>query len=1002
MNFADYPLKNRTVTWFFTFLLFVGGIYAYFELGKLEDPDFTIKTAVVITVYPGASALEVENEITEPIESAIQRMPQLDMVRSLSTAGMSMIYVDIDPRFSGADLLQIWTELRHRVSDVQASLPPGAGVSVVNDSFGDVFGFYFALTGAEFEWNELEEIANTLRRELLLVQGVSNVELAGVQQKVVYIEIYRSRLAQLGVPLTSFFDFLRAQNTVTPAGNARVGNSLVRIEPTGYFQSPEDIADLLVPGGALRLGDVTTVTRGYLDPMQGAMFFNGHPAIGIGISAAPGSNVIEVGETIRQHLIELENRIPLGMQLNVIYFQADRVADAISNFMNNVYAAVAIIVAVLLLFMGLRSGLLIGGMLMLTILATFIAMLVFEIEMQSISLGALIIALGMMIDNAIVIADGVLVGLQQRKNPVTVAKEIVKQTQIPLLGATIIAVLCFAPIGTSPDSTGEFLGSLFQVMGISLLLSWILAVTVTPVAAVVFLRAPKTDVTDPYDTFTYRLYRKFLAFCLRRRLAVVVLVITMLGASVFGFSFVRGGFMPDSTMPKFVVDFWGPPNAHIDATLEDALALQRWMLAQPDIVNVTAFAGHGALRFILTYTSNDPGSNYGHLLVGFSPGADFESIRDRTRAYVSENMPHIAPQIRPFTMGGGGGARIEARFIGEDKNTLRRLGEEAMRIIMDTPDTQYARFRSGERGLEIRPLLGDITSRAGLTRANVAQALQMAYSGVSAGLYREGDRLLPIIIRLPLAERASLENIGETQVWSPGANRYVLLSEMVDGIETVAVDPLIYRRNRQREFAVLSDSASGETGALFNVLRPLIEAIELPEGVTLEWGGEYESSNRAMAGIISMLPIVGLAIVFILVMLFNGFRQPIIILASLPLALIGVTVGFLLTGNAFDFMAILGFVSLMGMMIKNAIVLLDQVDLEIGEGKIPLEAIISAGVSRSRPVLMTAFTTVLGIIPLYTDVMYSSLAVLIIFGLGFATVLTLVFVPVLCAILMRA
>ncbi|MCL2009269.1 MAG: efflux RND transporter permease subunit [Synergistaceae bacterium] len=1005
MNLADYSLKNRTITWFFTFLLFVGGVWAYFGLGKLEDPSFTIKTAAVITLYPGASALDVENEVTEPIESAIQKMPQLDRVRSLSRAGMSLIYVDIAPKYTRADLPQIWDELRRKVSDVQSKMPPGAGVSTVNDAYGDVYGFYLALTGEEYEWNELEDVAKKLRRELLLVRGVSDVQLAGAQQEVVYVEIPRTRLAQLGVSPSHFFELLKAQNVVTPAGSARVGEDIVRVEPTGYFQSPEDIADLIVSGtgaGALRLRDIATVTRGYADPTQAVMLYNGRPAVGIGVSAVPGSNVIELGEALKLRSAELESQIPLGMNLNVIYYQSDTVTNSISNFMNNLISAVVIVIAILLLFMGLRSGLLIGGVLLLTILATFIAMRAFAIDMQSVSLGALIIALGMLVDNAIVIADGVLVGLQQRKDPVKAAKDIVKQTQIPLLGATIIAALCFAPIGTSPDNTGEFCRSLYQVVAISLLLSWVLAVTITPVASVVFLRAPSAEDKDPYDTFLYRLYRNFLAFCLRRRVAATGVMIVVLAASVFGFSFVKQKFFPSSTSPMFTVDFWGTPNTHIDKTLADATELQNWLLTQPETKNVTAYAGQGALRFILTYTAQDPGSNYGHLIVEAHSDADYQPLKAKILAYAGENMPHIAPQIRPFSKGSGGGAKIEARFLGDDRDVLRRLGEEALRIIKDTPDAVYVRFKWGERGMEIRPLLGDIARKSGLSRANVAQALQMAYSGATSGLYREDDKLLPIVSRLPLIERASPEGIRETQVWSPGAGRYIPLGEMVDGIETVAVDPLIYRRNRQREFAVLCDSATDETRALFSALRPRIEAIPLPEGVTLVWGGEHESSRDANAGLMSMIPLVCLFIVAILVMLFNGFRQPVIIVGCLPLSIIGVTAGFLISGKAFDFMAMLGFISLMGMMIKNAIVLLDQIDLEIGEGKPPFEAILSSGVSRVRPVMMAAFTTVLGVIPLYNDVLYGSLAVLIIFGLSFATLLTLVFVPVLCALWMRA
>ncbi len=1005
MNLADWALKNRTVTWFFTVLILVGGIWAYFGLGKLEDPTFTIKTAVVITQYPGASALEVENEVTDPIESAIQKMSQLDEVRSLSKPGLSMIYVDIAPSYTKAELPQIWDELRRKVSDVQANLPPGAGPSVVNDAYGDVYGIYLALTGEGYEWNELEDTAKKLRKQLLLVPGVSDIQIAGAQQEVVYVEISRSRLSQLGVSLDRLFELLKEQNIVTSSGSVRVGDDYIRIEPTGYFESPEQISELVLGGvgpGALRLQDIATVTRGYVDPMQAVMRYNGKPAVGIGISAAEGGNVIELGRAIKQRLAELEATMPLGMEIGYIYYQSDTVQDSIDNFMLNLIEAIVIVIAVLLIFMGMRSGLLIGGVLLLTILVTFIAMKILGIDMQSISLGALIIALGMLVDNAIVVADGVLVGLQRRLNPVDAARDIVSQTQIPLLGATIIAALCFAPIGTSPDNTGEYCRSLFQVVGISLMLSWVLAVTTTPVAAAAFLRASGEEGSDPYDTFLYRLYGRFLKFCLRRRLMVVGVMLGMLVLSVIGFGFVNRKFFPNSTSPLFTVDFWEAPNTHIDKTLADAMELEKFLLKQPETKSVTTYAGQGALRFILTYTAQDPGANYGHLIVRGRETSYYETLKGKILDYSRRNMPQISPQVRPFAKGSGGGAKIEARFLGENRNVLRNLGEQAMSIIKKMPDATYARFQWGERGLQIRPLLGDIARKSGLSRTDVAQALRMSYSGIEAGLYREDDKLLPIMTRLPLTERTNPEGIGETPIWSPAAGSYVPLSSMIDGIETIAADPLIYRSDRRREFAVQCDSATDNTATLFQALRPRLEALPLPPGVTLEWGGEYESSQDANAGLMSMIPVACVVIVAILVMLFNGYRQPVIILACLPLSIIGVTVGFLISGKAFDFIALLGFLSLMGMMIKNAIVLLDQIDLEIREGKAPFDAILSSGISRVRPVMMAAFTTVLGVIPLYSDILYGSLAVLIIFGLTFATLLTLIFVPVLCALWMRA
>ena len=519
MNLAEYSLKNRLVIWFISALLAIGGIWAYFGLGKLEDPTFTIKTAAVVTQYPGASALEVENEVTEPLESAIQKLSQLDEVRSLSKPGTSIIYADIKQEFKKRDLPQIWDELRRKVNDAQPQLPPGAGPSAVNDSYGDIYGIYFALTGDGFACNELEDTAKDLRRELLTVENVSDVQIGGVQQEVVYIEISRSRMAQMGLPMSSIFGLLQSQNVVSSAGGIHVEDSYIRIEPTGYFRSPEDIADLVISGSggsALRLRDIATVTRGYVDPAQAVMRYNGKPALGLGISGTTGTNIVELGEAIQERIASLEGVIPLGMNLDAIYFQPDTVNDAIDNFMSNLIEAVVIVIGVLLIFMGIRSGLLIGGVLLLIILSTFIVMYIAGIELQNISLGALIIALGMLVDNAIVVVDGILIGIQEKKKASTAALGIIKQTQMPLLGATFIAALCFAPIGFSPDITSDFAISLFQVVSISLMISWFLAITTTPVAGAVFLKPTAKDGEDPYNSKLYQIYTRFLKFCLRR------------------------------------------------------------------------------------------------------------------------------------------------------------------------------------------------------------------------------------------------------------------------------------------------------------------------------------------------------------------------------------------------------------------------------------------------------------------------------------------------------
>ncbi|MFA7621523.1 MAG: efflux RND transporter permease subunit [Aminobacteriaceae bacterium] len=1006
MNLAEFSIRKRTVTWFFTVLIAVGGIWAYNGLGKLEDPSFTIKTAVIATSYPGASPLEVENEVTALIESAAQKLGQTDKVRSLSKEGLSMVYVDIKPTYTARDLPQIWDELRRKVTDVQTQLPPGAGPSLVNDDYGDVYGVYYALTGEGYTFRELEDHADLLRRELLLVEGVANVEIAGVQTETIYVEIDRSRMAQLGIGTQEIFNLLQAQNIVTGSGSAEVGPELIRISPSGYFSSVDALSSLLLRGGdgrSIRLGDLATIKRGYVDPPSKAMRYNGRPALGIGISNVDGGNVIHIGEAVHKRIQELVGLTPVGMELGMIYYQADTVADSIRDFVTNLLEALVIVIGILLIFMGFRSGILIGAVLLLTILVTFIAMRIMSIDLHSISLGALIIALGMLVDNAIVVADGILVGVQKGQDGASAAIDVVNQTQVPLLGATIIAAIAFAPIGLSPDSTGEFCKSLFQVVSISLLLSWVLAVTVTPLLGIAILKGNTAETAvDPYDTPLYRAYRRFLVFCLSRRKMVLLIVAGLMVLSFVGFGFVDKSFFPSSTSPMFTVDFWTQRGTSVEATLKEVRIMEEFLLSQPEIESVASYAGEGALRFILTYTPGDPASDYGHLVVTAKDSEGAEALKGRLADFVRTNQPHLDPRIRSFAKGTSSGAKVQVRFLGKEPLHLRRLAGKATEVFASDPDAVNIRNDWGERAKVIRPELNDSVQLLGLSRQDVANAVKMAFTGVTAGLYREGEKLLPIVARLPHSERGSVESLEETQIWSALNRRYIPFSQFISRIDTVAEDSFVYRLNRKKSLTVECDSATDRSGALFTRLRPHIEAIPLPHGVEMEWGGEYESSQEAQSGLMGMIPLGFLAIVIILVMLFNGYRQPLVILMCLPLSVMGLTLGLLTMDRSFDFLSMLGFLSLAGMLIKNAIVLIDQIDLEMSEGKTPLEAVIESGVSRSRPVMMASMTTVLGMVPLFFDVLFSAMAVTIMFGLTVATVLILVVVPVLYGEVLKA
>ena len=641
-NPGAFALKKRTIMFVLTLLVIVAGVMSYQRLGRLEDPTFTIKTALVVTQYPGASPAEVEEEVTDLIEEAIQSMGQVKEVYSTSQEGASIVYVDMKDEYPSSELPQIWDELRRKVGDIQGQLPPGAGPSMVNDDFGDVYGLFFALTGEGYSYAQLKDYAESVKKELLLCQDVAKIDFWGTQQEVIYVEFKRARLAELGLSPNMLYQGLASQNLVQQSGKVDLGDSYIRVTPTGDFSSEELIADLYIGGnqGLVRLGDVAEVSRGYQDPPQNMMRFNGKPAIGLGISTIEGGNVVVMGEAVQKRLAELEGNRPLGMELAPIYYQSKMVVESVNAFVVNLLEAVGIVVGLLMLFMGWQSGLLIGFILILTILATFIGMFLMDIDLQKISLGALILALGMLVDNAIVVADGILVRVEKGESREEAACDVVRDTQWPLLGATAVAILAFAAIGFAPGNVGEFCRSLFQVMALSLSLSWVLAVTVTPLRCVKFLKIANLEgEVDPYDKPMYRVYRRLIHGFIRHRFLAMGTVLILLVLAVIGFGKVPQAFFPASTQPYFYVNYWRSQGTHIERTGADVERIEDFITDIPGVRNVSAFIGAGTLRFILPYNPESANSSYSQLLVEVADSRQVGSIIYRVEEHLRRNFP---------------------------------------------------------------------------------------------------------------------------------------------------------------------------------------------------------------------------------------------------------------------------------------------------------------------------------------------------------------------------
>ena len=1015
MKLAEYSIKNHVTSWMFVAILLLGGIVAYGGLGRLEDPEFTLKRAMITTSYPGASPMQVEEEVTYPLENAIQQLPYVDYVTSISSAGFSQITIEMKPTYRKDDLKQIWDELRNKVNDLKTQLPPGVATPHVIDDFGDVYGVLLAISGDGYSYEEIKDYVDYLRRELVLIKGVGKITVSGEQQEQVVVEIARNKLAALGISTNRIFQLLQTQNQVSNAGAVKIGSEYIRFHPTGEFKSVKELDNLIIsnPGAPqlIYLGDVANISREYAEVPHHITNYNGKQALLMGISFSSGVNVVKIGQKLNKRLIELEFVHPIGMTVATVYNQPAEVDNSMQGFMLSLVEAVAIVIAILLIFMGLRSGILIGLVLLLTVLGTFIFMKLLAIDLQRISLGALIIALGMLVDNAIVITEGILIGLKKGQSKLQAALAITNQTYIPLLGATVIGVVAFAPIGLSSDATGEFAGSLFWVLLISLLLSWVTAITLTPFFADLMFKEPvknnqqitNTQQESLYEGAIFTGYKALLNVCMHYRKTVMLIMLLLFIAAIGGFSKVKQSFFPPSNTPMFYLDYWRYQGSDIRETQKDIETIEKYLLTLADVEQVTSSTGRGAPRFMLTYAPQKSYPAYGQLIIRVKNRGVLPDVLTKLRLYMIGNYPQAQFKLKRMKLGPSSNAKIEARFSGADPDVLRNLSAQAKDIFHQDLGAFNIQDDWRERTKVIRPQFNEAMGRrVGVTKQDLDLLLQTNFSGKQVGLYREDTKLLPIVARAPKAERLNINSLPELQVYSQSLHQYVPITQVVNKFTTQWEDSLIMRRDRKRTITVMADPdvLGDETAAsLFARVKPKIDAIKLPSGYSLEWGGEFESSNKAKKALFGGLPLGYLVMFIITVLLFNSFKSAFVIWTTVPLALIGVSIGLLTMNAPFTFMALLGLLSLSGMLIKNGIVLVDQINIELTSGKSAYQAVFDSAVSRVRPVSMAAITTILGMIPLLFDVFFKSMAVTIMFGLGFATLLTLIVVPVLYTML---
>lgn len=1000
---AKFFLKNRALSWLLLALILLGGVVAYEGMGKLEDAPFTIKQAVVTTTYPGASPLEVQQQVTDVLEEAIQSLGELYYLKTENRAGLSKITVYVKKEIRADAMQQLWDKLRRKVGDAQGRLPAGAGTSVVNDDFGDVLGVFYGLSSAVHTYRELEEQAERLKNELLAVPDVARVELYGVQNRTIEVEADPSLLAASGLTMADIAAAFDRQNRIVDAGAVETAHNRLRIDAAGSFTTLQELENLTVTsrdGSYFRLGELAAVSESYVRPARSRMEMDGLPTIGIAISTVADGNVVDMAERVAARLSQLEQTMPEGYRLRTVYDQGHESSVANDGFVLNLLISVVTVIAVLLFFIGMKNGILIGSGLVFSIFGTLIYMYGTGIALQRMSLAAIIIAMGMLVDNAIVVYDATLVNMQRGMRKRTAILAAVATTAMPLLGATLIAVLTFLPVYLSPHITGELLSSLFIVIAVSLLLSWVLAVSQNVFFVQEFVRRPRPDELkgELFQGCMYDRFRRALRWTIRRRWFVLASMVVLLAASALGFRSIPQQFMPLLDKQYFSVDVWLPEGTRVEETSRQAEALAEKLMQHEGVRHVSTFVGQTPPRYYLANAAYGPQSNYAQCLVEAVSPSVARSMQVGLQDELSQTFSDALIRVNRFELNSIPQALIEARFCGDDPRVLDSLTSIAIGIMRRNPKVMNARNEWGNKAMLVRAAYDPVKAgRLNLGKADLMTAVKSTNDGTPVGIYRDGDKQVPVLLRTVGGGQLSQAALEDLPVWN-GRNS-APLAQVTDSIGIGWEWPLVKTYNRRLSMAAQCDVQPGHTmKEVHSEIRDEIERIGLPAGYSFFWDSQYKDQKEAMEALTKYFPLAIVFLVLILVALFGNFRQPSIIFLILPLSVIGVVVGMLVTGFQFGFFCIAGWLGLLGMIIKNVIVLLDEVNIQRRAGVAPGEAIVEATVSRTRPVLMAAITTIFGSIPLLFDVVFGGMAATIVFGLSFATLLTLFVTPALYAV----
>ena len=1002
MNLPVYSLENKKIIYFFLAIMLIGGIYSFFKLPKKEDSPFVIKQAVLVTQYPGATPQEVEKLITEPIEREIQSMSDVFQIKSESYFGMSKISIELQPTLAPDYMPVKWDELRRKVANIQPRLPSGAAAINVSDDFGDVFGIYYALTADEgFTYDDMRDWAQKIKTELTPIQGVQKVYLFAEQTQVVNVRISVPKLANLGIDPNSIQQVLQTQNLLVNTGEIMTGTYQLRVRAEGTYKSIEDIRDQLIVtkgGGEVRLGDIATIERGYMDPPSNLMRVDGKRAIGIGVATGAKDDVVAVGDAVAEHLKEMEQLFPIGMELKTIYPENQIGNEANNGFILNLIESLLIVIVIIFLVMGSRAGMLVGSSLLFSVGGTLLIMLIWGVGLNRTSLAAFIIAMGMLVDNAIVVTDNAQVGIKRGLSRYQALVDGATKPQWALLGATFIAVCSFLPMYLAPASVAEIVKPLFIVLGVSLGLSWILALTQTTTFGNFILKEAKPgESKDPYDTKLYHKFENVLGRLIKRRYLTLTSVVATLFLSLFIMSIMPQSFFPIMNKPYFRADLIFPEGYGIDDVERNVIKIEEYLKNNDKIKSYSFTLGGSPVRYYLASSSIGPKPNFANVLIETKDAKDAQSEENKFYEYMVANYPDILTRSALFALSPVPDAAIEIGFVGDNIDTLVALTQRAQEIARKNDMVMEVRNSWGNKVPVWKPLYSQEKGlRLGITRQQMAYSLRSATNGVPLGEYREGDVFMPILLKDADRDSMNLNDIKTLPVYS-AKGRSVKVEQVIDDFSLDYEYSVVKRYNRQRYMMMQCEPKRGaNTMAAFSQLwQDIQQEVQVPEGYKLQYFGEQSEQDKGNKAIAANIPLMfGLIYLTLLFLFPKYYRKPVLIMCMLPLIFIGVVLGLLVFGKSLDFFAMLGLLGLIGMNIKNAIVLVDEIGLQLDSGLAPVNAVIEATKTRIVPVTMASGTTILGMLPLLGDAMFAGMAATIMGGLFVSTILTIFVLPV--------